>query len=165
MTEFSEKDIKERVSRLICEWMDAGKVLDLHWLTTGVLNEHGDISGSDAEFYVLCARQHIHRLVKQQVQKLENDMPGTQQGEFDAKGFLLEGYQYLRRGYSMKRDGTLSLVPIFQCTDEELIARANEYFAMAEGNNAHGTEILRFIADRKSAGVPEKAGLDAQNRA
>lgn len=160
MTEFSEKDIKERVSRLICEWMDAGKVLDLHWLTTGVLNEHSDISGSDTDFYVLCARQHIHGLVKRQVQRLENDPPSAQ-GEFDAAGFLLEGYEYLRRGYSMKRDGSLSLVPIFQCTDEELIARANEYFAMAEGNNAHGTEILRFVASRKSEGIPEMAAANA----
>jgi hypothetical protein len=110
-----------------------------------VISKHGRISGPGTEFYQLCAYEHVQRVVKRVVAMFD-------EGEDeDAKQLKLEGFDHLRIAYSMQRDGTRVLVPIADCTDDELLARAQEYDQQARGYIAHAEELRTFVKRRSHA--------------
>lgn len=54
----------------------------------------------------------------------------------------------LQDRYAFKRDGECIHGPLEKMSREEIIAKANEYYAMAKGNMAHGDELMRYVAWR-----------------
>ena len=140
------KDIKAMIEKMVSDKIDAGQVVNMQWAVTDILNEYSDIDGSDVDFYIITARQYANDLVKACIKKYESSddgLPGQ---------IVLEGFEYLQKAYPILRDKTRVLVPISDMSDEELSAKADEKYAMAKGNKAHGDEIIHYVDSRRAAG-------------
>lgn len=63
---------------------------------------------------------------------------------------VLPGYARILTGYSIVRDEP-EWVPTEQCTDEELLAKADQLDAMARGAEEHADELRRYVRERRAA--------------
>lgn len=71
--------------------------------------------------------------------RLEERDPGRVSGQGD-----LLGYQFLKKAYSVERNGELIIVPIQEMTIAERNERADEYVKMSEGCIGHADELRRY---------------------
>ena len=69
--------------------------------------------------------------------------------EIDGNGYL-PGFEYLQRYYVVQRQGEDVGVPVLECTDEELYAKAALYRSQSRKLVAHADEIERYIQWRAS---------------
>lgn len=60
----------------------------------------------------------------------------------------LPGFEHLKAGYEVERDGAKVIVPLAALTDADLSARAKEYEEMAKGCRRHAYEIREFVRSR-----------------
>jgi len=140
----SPKELEQDAANLIATRLDAGEVVHAKWAVQELLNIHADIAGNDVDFYILCAREHVYRVIKKVIDRYEKP-------EDDEKQMLLVGYEFLRVAYPVERDKERVVVPIHQLTDEELTARANEFRTQAGSLLRHADEIDSFIEKRRAA--------------
>ena len=140
----SPKDINELAHDLIANQLQAGEIVEMRWAVQELINSQGDISGDGVEFYALCAREHIYRVVKRAVDKYENS------NSKDHDQLTLEGYECLQKAYTVERDNERKLVPVHLISDEELLARAAEFRRQVDGLKKHAEEIEKYIARRAS---------------
>lgn len=140
----SPKDLEQDATNLIASRLDAGEVVHAKWAVQELLNIHADITGNDVDFYLLCAREHVYRVIKKVIDRY--DKP-----EDDEKQMLLVGYEFLRIAYPVERDKERVVVPIDLLTDEELQARAKEFRTQAGSLLRHADEIEEFVTKRRAA--------------
>lgn len=125
--------------------LDAGVILRADWVTAEILAGKQEPECEDADFYLICARSHIAEIVKRCI------------GKYSAKPqtdtqLTLPGFEHMQKAYQVERQGVRLLVPTDKLTDAELLARADEYDAMAVGCRAHAREIRDFV-ERRCAGA------------
>ena len=145
MTFSNIKDIKKLIHDLIANKISGNQVVNMDWAVTDVLNEFSDIEGGDVDFYIITARHYVNEQVKACIKKYEpNDSEAGGQ-------IVLDGFDYLQEAYPMVRGGSRVLVPTQQATDDELMAKASEKYAMAKGNQTHGDEIVQYVESRQQA--------------
>ena len=139
-------EVQDYIRRMITDKIDQGQVVSMSWITNEVLQEHGDMHGSDSDFYVICARHYVSDVVKKQIQKYE---PNNGKAESQ---MTLAGFEYMQKCYTVPRNGEKSvLVPTDQLTDEEIELRAQEYEAMAQGNLKHAQELREYARIRRQS--------------
>ena len=133
-------EVQDYIRKMISDKIDQGQVVSMSWITNEVLQEHGDMHGSDSDFYVICARHYVSDIVKRQIDKYK---PGK---NYNKEQLTLEGFEHLQQAYTVPREEEKSvLVPVDQLTDEEIELRAQEYEAMAQGNLKHAQELREYI--------------------
>jgi len=132
-------DVKDFIQRRL----DAGVILRADWVTSEILSEKQEPQCEDADFYLICARNHLSEVVKRCIGKYKPKPTTDDQ-------LRLPGFEYMQKGYQVERDGVRLLVPTDAATDEELLARADEYDMMAAGCRAHARELRDFVSRRKS---------------
>jgi len=64
---------------------------------------------------------------------------------------LLEGSEFVQIAYAVMRNGERVLVPTAQMTDEELLAKANEFAERGESLKAHAQEMRKYRDTRDSS--------------
>lgn len=133
--------INAEIHKTIDGKIDAGAVVQVHWIAQEVLAKHDSIQGDDADWYRVCTFKEVCRIAKAAIGKYKADDTTEQQ-------MLFPGFKHLCRAYPIERDGDQVLVPIEQCTDAELQARADELDKMAKGCRDHAREIRQFIIFR-----------------
>lgn len=136
-----QKTLAAEIRKFVQDRLDAGIILHAEWVTLAVIEAREAPTGDDADFFLLCAREHIYEIVKKVIGKYT---PKPQLDKTDP----LPGFEHLQRGYPVVRDGVKMLVPTDLCTEDELLARADEYDAMAAGCIAHAQEIRSYIKGR-----------------
>lgn len=137
--------IYSEVRKFVQDRVDAGVITRVEWLTTEYLDSKGDLAGGDVPFYRACARAHVNEIVRRVVGKYDaRPMKADEQ-------LILPGFTHLQKSYTIHRDGVNLLVPVDLLLPEELLARADEYEAMADGCKAHAIEIRKFIRSRRLA--------------
>lgn len=132
------------IRKFIQDRIDAGIILRAEWVTAEILGAKEEPECADADFYLICARNHIAEIVKKCIGKY-SPKPTT-----DAQ-LVLKGFEHMQSGYLVEREGVRVLVPTDLLSDAELLARAEEYDAMAVGCRAHAREIRDFVERRQVA--------------
>lgn len=123
--------------------LDAGIILRADWVTDEILASKQEPECEDADFYLICARNHLAEVVKRCIGKY-SPKPTTDEQ------LKLPGFEHMQKGYQVEREGVRLLIPTDALTDAELLARAEEYDAMAIGCRAHAREIRDFVERRQS---------------
>lgn len=144
---YSEGDLRREVHAVIEEHVNAGRVVRRAWVANGIIMRHP--LAETAEFHRLCAMKAVNDTVAEvlrDMKRKDHDDP-----EYVSGTGTLPGFKHLCKAYSIDRRGEIVLVPIGMLTRSELLARAQLYFAMAEGCHAHGQELLRYADARRSA--------------
>lgn len=135
------KQIKAEIRKMVQDTVESGAIGHVQFFTAKIMSERDNITGEDADFYTICARETIVGMVKSAVNKYAEPTSETP---------ILEGFEHLRTAYPVHRGGDHLLVPVNLCTDEELEARAVEFDAAAKGLRKHAKEIRAYIRERKN---------------
>ena len=124
--------------------LDAGLILRADWVTAEILAGKQEPECEDADFYLICARNHILEVVKRCIGKYSAKPTTDEQ-------LKLPGFEHMQKAYQVEREGVRLLVPTDMLTDAELLRRADEYDEMAVGCRAHAREIRDFVERRQAA--------------
>lgn len=143
----NEESIYADVRKFVSDLVDSGVETPIEWITTHFLNTRGDIGGEGAPLYRYCTRAHVGRIVKKVVGKYDVDAKQDEQ-------LRLDGFDHLQRAYTVPRESKIVLVPIYKCTDAELLSRAEEYDQQAKSCRLHARELRQFVKGRS---VTERA--------
>lgn len=141
----NEESVYSEIRKFVSDLVDSGAETPVEWITQNSLNSRGAIEGEGAPLYRYCTREHLNRLVKKAVGKYDVEARSVQDQQI-----VMEGFEHLQRAYTVPRKEKIVLVPIYRCTDEELLLRADEYDKQAVGCQKHATELRRFVKDRHS---------------
>jgi hypothetical protein len=142
----NEESIYSEVRKFVSDLVDAGVETPVEWITTNFLNSRGDIAGEGEALYRYCTRAHVNRIVKKVVGKYDIDARSAGDAQDP-----LPGFEYLQRAYTVPRESKTVLVPIYKCTDAELLDRAEECDRQAKGCRAHARELRSFVSARSAA--------------
>lgn len=135
-------DITKQVRKEIHDTLDKGLIVDQDEIAAAIIGARPDIHGGDAEFYRLFAFEHARDVARSCIKKAKaSDLDPELQ-------LTLPGFDHLQKAYFVRRGRRNLLVPVDQCTDIELLARAKEYDEMAKGCRAHAREIREYVAAR-----------------
>ena len=133
-------EIEQVAHQLIADKIGAGEIVQMQWAVHEVVSSMGEIQGEGVEFYAFCARDCVYGIVKKCVERYEKpDAPDQ---------LLLEGFEHIREAYTVERGGKRELVPIDLVTDEEILARADQYEMQSKALIAHAKELRQFVEDR-----------------
>ena len=121
-----------------------GRVVSPTWLTNRIVQNHQDLSGTDA----LWATTRSYEAVRAAVGKyIRSQRLG--EGDADAdRQTVLPGYERLQRHYSVDRDGEQALVPLELLTRSEALSKLQELERMRAGLEIHLNEFRRWFDDR-----------------
>ena len=122
--------------------LDAGIILRAEWVTAEIIAGKQEPDCEDADFYLICARKHVSDIVKRCIGKYSAKHTTDEQ-------LKLPGFEHLQKAYQVDRSGVRLLVPTDALSDDELLARADEYDAMAAGCTGHALEIRDFVERRQ----------------
>lgn len=141
----NEDSITPAIHKLIDDRIASGALVHVPWVASAILSERSDISGSDAPFYRDATFKEVVRLVKRAIGKYEEADDTT------PSQLLFPGFRHLVKAYSFERAGERVLVPVQECSDDELASRADELEKQALGCRAHAREIREFMTARLEA--------------
>lgn len=139
------ESIASDIRKLIADKVARGEVVRVQWMTNEVIAARGSIDGEDVPFYRTCAYAYVREQVRKGIGKYSDISAETD------KQILLPGFNHLQIAYMVNRNEDTVLVPVEQLSDEELLARAAEYEAMAKGCREHARELRKFISARAEA--------------
>lgn len=140
----NESTITADIHQIIDDRIASGALVHVPWVAGAILDARPDINGDDAPFYRDCTFKEVVRLVKRAIGKYEEATDTT------PDQLLFPGFKHLVRAYPIERGGERVLVPVQECTDDELEARANELEKMARGCRSHARELREFVLGRLS---------------
>ena len=140
-----EGDLVAEVERIVEAAIDANTPAHKTWITHQVVSAHKSISGEDVEWYRVCAYGHIGTVVRNVIRRYKPSSGET------SEQLVMPGCERLQRAYLVTRAGDSVVVPIGQCTDQELALKEDELRRMARGCQQHADEIAAYRAQRKSA--------------
>lgn len=138
---YSLGDLRAELRQLIEAEIDAGRSPQRAWIAHALLCKHPLTATKDREFNMLCRNKAVNEAALEVLRtlRLEEKDPARVSGQGD-----LLGYEYLKKAYSVERDGELVIVPIQEMTIAERNARADEYMRMSEGCIGHADELRRY---------------------
>lgn len=135
-------NVQSEIRKLVTDCVERGDARTVASFVDIVMADHPSIEGEDADFYLICTRARVKEIVTKVIGKFSpKDEPADRQ-------LVLDGFQHLQVAYTFERQGQAILVPVDQCTDIEMLARAKEYDEMAKGCRAHAREIREYVAAR-----------------
>lgn len=141
---YESKDLSNEISAKL-EWLRKhnGEVLHPEWVTKSVLDDHKEIHGEDADFFLYNARVNVRNEVRKQLNKYKL---GT---EIDRQ-LILPGFKRVQEYYLVKRDGEQCAVHVACLTHLEIAAKRAELRTMSEGCLEHEEELGRYAETRLS---------------
>lgn len=139
-----ENSITAEIHKLIDGKIERGDTVQVHWIAQEILAQHDSIDGDDAAWYRVCTFKEVCRVAKAAIGKYKAD-------DTTADQLVLPGFKHLCRAYPLNREDELVLVPVDQCTDDELSVRAHELEKMAKGCREHAREIREYVLARREA--------------
>lgn len=138
-------NVQSEIRKLVTDCVERGEARTVSSFVDIVMADHPSIEGEDADFYLVCTRARVKEIVTKVIGKFSPKEEATD------RQLVLDGFQHLQVAYTFERQGQTILVPVDQCSEIELIARATEYEDMAAGCRAHAREIREYVGARNSA--------------
>lgn len=144
-----QSELLAEVERLIEEAVEEQRVTDKGWLIQSVLASHGNPEGDSADFFSLCAYEHVSDTVRSALSRYRP----KPEGEETKDQWVLPGFERLQKAYLVDRDGKSKVVPIVKMTTEEVAAKAEEYRRIGAGCQEHADELDRYLQQRTGRGA------------
>ncbi len=144
MTYENIKDIRTFIGRYVTNRVQAGQLVNQVWATNDILSKYESIDGDDKDFYIITAKQWVNDEVKAAIKKFDSEDTANRDVQY-----VLDGFEYLQQAYPIKRGSVRCIVPVEQMTNDELMYKAQEKYAMAEGNKIHADEIVAYVERRQ----------------
>lgn len=138
-----QAELLAEVERLIEDALDAKRATKKSWLVQTVLAAYGSPEGEGAEFFTLCAYEHLQDTVRSVLSRYRPKPDDESQRQLP-----MPGYERLQRGYLVERDGESTITPVVMMTDAEVQAKAREYRSIGDGCHAHADELERYLEER-----------------
>lgn len=143
--------IAEIEGLIISECEEQKRAVAKAWICQAILERHTRIEGADADFALLCVKEHVEDSVEQVVRRYRPKRdPRTD------RQMTFPGYEFIQKVYTIDRDGESMVVPTEQMSPSELRSKAKEHRQMGAGHYAHADELDRLADEREAA-----AGSDA----
>lgn len=156
---FSKTDLTKEIKSVINKRVDEGLSTPAPWIVSCILANHPvrydeDTIGTSKcdSSYAELARQELAwtyvRKVLRQFKKPTPDLP------------TLPGFKHLQKAYSCQDSaveeddsdlGNVVIVPVDQLSDDQLLAKAEQYEKMGDGCYEHAAELRRFVRIRRKA--------------
>jgi hypothetical protein len=136
---YSEKDLKEEVHIIINEMLADGQRVPQNYVISSIMANHEQIEGKDKDFYVICARNHIRKVVFDVLRTY--DVSETNE---DNLQFTFPGMKHLMSAYRIQDKGESIVVPLLKLTHEERVAKRDQLYKLAESTKEHGDEMKLF---------------------
>ncbi len=134
-----QKDLENEVRTVIENLIDNDEIASAIWIAEKILTSHRPAEGKDAEWYMLCAYEHLRDTIRR-VLRLYKD---SESDRVD-KQLFLPGMERLQKAYLIERDDEQKIVPIMQITESEMDVKIEQYFTSADGHREHGEQLIRF---------------------
>ncbi len=112
-------------------------------VTQEIIDSHGEIYGTDADWYRYCAFERVRGLVREAIRRLK-----VQPREDPDPQLTFPGWKHLQRSYSVKRGGVEQGIPIEKLTLEEINAKCQMLKRMGDGCFEHADELERYRQER-----------------
>jgi hypothetical protein len=141
----TENDLFNEVNAIVRMRIDQGRIAKASWVTQEVVNAHNDISGSDVEWYQLCAYTKIRDVVRECVNRYK--VKPTL--EKDEQLLLGQQFEHLQVAYAVIRKDEPVFVPIHLLTSDEIEAKAIELEKMGTGCFKHADELRRYSREQE----------------
>ncbi len=132
-------NIHGEIRKMIADCIERGEARSVASFVDTIMAKHSAIAGDDADFYLICARHRIKEIVSTTIGKFQPKARSVD------RQLVLDGFKHLQTAYTFDRMGETVLVPVDQCTDAELRARAQEFTEMMKGCRDHAREILEYV--------------------
>jgi hypothetical protein len=151
-TKYTDAELKAEINRLLDDLEADHKPLRPQWVTHEICLVHqpGLVSGSvHAPFWEYSGYTITRKLSTACINERLETIPTD---ENEPKPQRFPGFEriYLQDHYVVMRDGVDEGIPVLQCTDDELYAKAALYRSQSRKLIAHADEIERFIAWRSA---------------
>ena len=136
---YSERDLKIEVETLVNEMLAAGRRVPQNNIILATMANHEQIEGYDKDFYVICARNYIRKVVSDVLRKYD-----VSQTNEDNLQLRFEGMEYLQLAYRIRHKGNIIIVPTLKLTHEERVAKRDELYKLSESAQKHAKEMKLF---------------------
>jgi hypothetical protein len=139
----NHKDIEKAASDLITAKISNGEIVKMNWAVQELIASMGEITGDGTDFHIIAADYYAWRIIKRTVKKLDAATSAATSGtQMD-----LDGFSHMQEAYTVKRDGSIALVPIELMTYEEREERAVLFDTFAEALQQHAKELREYNAN------------------
>lgn len=139
------KDISRQIQALIQERIDSSEQIRRTEVVQEIIASHGTITGEGKEFYTCCTQNTVYHIAKKVIDKLEKTNPEDN----DQMALPMDGFS-VKKAYSFPTEegDDVVIIPIGQCTREQLEHRREEFLSQAEGLLKHAEGLGRYIKER-----------------
>jgi hypothetical protein len=136
-------DLQNEVEELIYLGIEAGQTMPADWIIDEVVRRHPKIAGEDSDFYILCAFDAVREAVRKCLRAHK-----TESGAKTPEQLRFPGYDCLHKAYLIEHEDKQVIVPLSECTLDELQMKSKELRRMADGCVKHANEIDRYCDER-----------------
>lgn len=140
----TQNDLMNEVQEIIERFISEGKSIAASWVVQAIVKSHPDVSGADANWYILCGYEHARDSVRQVLRRYKPSEEGPQEQ------VVLPGFERLQKAYLVDRGNEQTIVPVQDLTDAEIEAKEIELEIMGRGCYQHRDELKRYRMQRNS---------------
>ena len=142
-TKYGDVELRKEINTLLDHLQSQDQALRPQWVTMEICRAHteGLAQNEHAPFWEYGGYTQTRKLATVCINAREQALPDE---EGDGAPYL-PGFEYLQRYYVVQRQGEDVGVPVLECTDEELYAKAALYRSQSRKLVAHADEIERYI--------------------
>ena len=136
-----ENSLTLELHKIIGKQIDAGQVVRPSQVVEDIFINR-PLTGQHAEFYRAFAKKQLVGVVTQMLKRIGmSDDPAPAQ-------LVFPGHTRLVKSYPVHRNGERTLVPLSQCTSEELSAHISLLRKQASGCENHAAELEGYVSKR-----------------
>ncbi|MFW7355995.1 MAG: hypothetical protein ACODTL_08620 [Brucella sp.] len=130
--------------KIIGQRMDSGQIAQPSQIVDEVF-KNKPLTGPHAEFYRAFAKKQLVNVVTQMLKRIGmSDDPAPPQ-------MVFPGHTRLVKSYPVRRGGERTLVPLSQCTPQELSDHISLLRKQAKGCENHAAELVSYVKNRISS--------------
>jgi hypothetical protein len=142
---YGEKDIHAEVAKVYEQFANSDIVISRAWLVQEILNSHIEEKVPREGFFYFGGVKLANTAVREFLNKLRI---GEESGA-DGEQMVLAGFKHLSPRLQIVRNDELVSVPIEQCSDLEILERADQWEHNATTLAEKADEARRYVARRK----------------
>lgn len=144
---YSQADLTTEIKQIVEQALKDDVATSAAFIAMAVVARHplpSNWTGDHKDFAIICIHHHVRGLVKDVLKAMK-----ASRDDITDPQMTMEGFSRLQKAYIIERNNDLTVVPIEQCSDEELQAKADELQVKIDGMIQHRNEILRYIRQRR----------------
>ncbi|MBB4189399.1 hypothetical protein GGE07_006081 [Sinorhizobium terangae] len=146
-----DNSLSLELHKIIGQRIDAGQIAQPSQIVEEAFRNR-PLTGPHAEFYKAFAKKQLVSVVTQMLKRIGmSDDPAPPQ-------MVFPGHTRLVKSYPVRRNGERALVPLSQCTPQELSDHISLLRKQAKGCENHATELEGYVNKRLSVGDAAFAG-------